>query len=300
MHPPALLVESLSKRYGRIQALRPMDLEVPRGSVFALLGSNGAGKSTFMKAVLSLVRPDSGRALLLGVDSRDPGSRMPVRYLPEIIRFPGRLNPALLHRHLCRVRGEGRREDLVERLEELHCPELIERRFSDMSRGQVQRCGIALAFAGSPSILFLDEPSNGLDPEARIILRAMVRSEAAKGATVVINSHLLGEVEAVCGMAAFLRTGSIVASGELDSLVRLTGKAWVATTAPAGMVSHLAAQGFEAVQSGAGVEAGLPGDDGFRRLTAAVAASGLPFTSVETRRESLEDLFLRLASEVSR
>ncbi len=294
MPSPALHVEGLSKRYGRIEALRPMSLDIPHGAVFALLGSNGAGKSTFMKSVLTLIRPDSGRALIDGVDSRTPSSRRSVRYLPEIIRFPGTLTPMALHSMLSDVRGRGTPGELRERCGQLSCEELLERPFSKMSRGQVQRTAIAMAFAGEPGILFLDEPSNGLDPEARIALRTLVRDAASRGATIVINSHLLGEVEAVCRMAAFMRKGAIVASGELSSLVKHTGRARIETVDPGRMSEFLIGAGSEVFGCDGGVEASVA-ESSFPALVSAVASSGIPFTCVELRSESLEDLFLRLA-----
>jgi len=294
MTSPALHVEGLSKRYGRIEALRPMSIDIPHGAVFALLGSNGAGKSTFMKAVLTLVRPDSGTVLIDGVDSRDPSSRRSVRYLPEIIRFPGMLTPLALHAMLSDVRECGTPGELRERCGQLSCEELLERPFSKMSRGQVQRSAIAMAFAGDPGILFLDEPSNGLDPEARIALRTMVRDAASRGATIVLNSHLLGEVEAVCRMAAFMRKGAIVASGEFSSLVKHTGRARIETVEPGRMSEFLVAAGSEVFVCDGGVEASVV-ENAFPALVSAVASSGIPFTSVELRSESLEDLFMRLA-----
>lgn len=294
MMSAALRVEGLSKTYGRLQALKPLTLEIPGGAVFALLGSNGAGKSTFMKSVLTLIRPDSGSALIGGVDSRIPASREHVRYLPEIIRFPGNLTPSVMHGMLVRVRGRGTMADLLYRCEQLSCTELAGRPFSKMSRGQVQRTALALAFAGEPGMLFLDEPSNGLDPEARIELRTMVREQAARGSTIVINSHLLGEVEAVCGMAAFMKRGEVVASGELSGLVRRTGRARIETPSPVEMAEFLRRSNLEVFECNHGIEATVS-EEAFPGFVHLAAGSGIPFTSVEMMRESLEDLFVRLA-----
>jgi ABC-2 type transport system ATP-binding protein len=295
MDGPALHVEGLSKSYGRLRALLPLDLDIPPGAVFALLGSNGAGKSTFMKCVLTLVNPDAGIAAIFGVDTRDPGSRARARYLPETVKYPGNLTPSILHAMLSRVRRSGSPRDLALQLERLGCPELLDRQFSRMSRGQLQRTAISLAFAGSPPLLFLDEPSNGLDPEARILLRTMVREHASGGGTAVINSHLLGEVEAVCDMAAFMKQGAIVSSGRVDEMVRPTGRARIGTTDPGAVAGHLAAAGWVTDCDDRSVTARLDGR-GFEALVAHVAASGDPFHSVERERESLEELFMRLAA----
>jgi ABC-2 type transport system ATP-binding protein len=294
----ALYVKGISKRYGGIQALHPLDLSIPSGSVFALLGSNGAGKTTFMKSVLGLVCPDSGEAAILGKDFRDPASRSGVRYLPESVRFSNWATPLFMFGQIERVRRESGESDLRSVAALLHCEDLLGRQFGRMSQGQVQRTAISLAASGEPAFLFLDEPSNGLDPEGRILLRNLIKSRASDGATVILNSHLLGEVEAVCDRAAFLQQGRIAASGEIESLLRYKGIARIQTAAPDAMLDLLGRAGFRATAAESALTVPVRDEDDFRAIASAVTSSHLPFTSLELVRESLEDLFLRLVSTV--
>lgn len=292
--PPALEVCGISKRYGRLQALHPLDLSVPRGAIFALLGSNGAGKTTFMKAVLGLVSTDSGHAVINGVEHTRPASRIGVRYFPETVRFGSWATPEFMHSQIERIRRESLHEDLVSRAAQLGCADLLDRPFGRMSHGQTRRAALAIATSGRPSVLFLDEPSSGLDPEGRILVRELLRQMAASGTTIVINSHLLGEVEAVCSMAAFLSGGRVVASGSLDSLLRYKGSARIESPLAAALAERLSGSGYEASSSGHVVTVPLPDGRSFAALTAEVAGSGIPFTMIELARENLEELFLRL------
>jgi len=294
--PTALVVRGVSKRYGPIEALHPLDLEIPNGSVFALLGSNGAGKTTFMKSVLGLVRPDAGKALILGRESSDPRSRRSVRYLPESVRFSGWATPLFVFRQVERIRRESGESDLRDASLRLGCADLLGRPFGKMSQGQIQRSAIAIAASGSPAMLFLDEPSNGLDPEGRILLRNMIRDRAAAGATVILNSHLLGEVEAVCDSAAFLREGRIAASGEIDSLLRYKGVVRIQSPSPGAVIDLLAQAGLVGTPDGPSVVVPVAGERDLRTATSLLAASEVPFTGIQLVRESLEDLFLRIIS----
>lgn len=292
--PPALEVCGISRRYGRLQALHPLDLRVPRGTIFALLGSNGAGKTTFMKAVLGLVSADSGRALIEGVEHARPASRKGVRYFPETVRFGSWATPAFMHAQIERIRRESTHEDLLSRAGQLGCTDLLNRPFGRMSHGQTRRAALAIATAGRPSMLFLDEPSNGLDPEGRMLVRELLREMADSGTTIVINSHLLGEVEAVCSMAAFLSKGRVVASGSLDALMRYKGSARIESSMAEALAERLTSSGYEAAAAGPVVTVPLPEGRSFAALTAEVAGSGIPFTLIELARENLEELFLRL------
>lgn len=294
--PPAIEVSGLSKRYGRLQAVHPVDMAIPVGGIFALLGSNGAGKTTFMKSILRLVLPDSGSATISGVDTVRPESRCGVRYLPESVRFGNWATPRFMYGAVERIRRESAPAEYLARCEELGCADLVSRPFGRMSHGQLQRSALAIASCGTPRLLFLDEPSNGLDPEGRILVRELLRRMASEGSTIVINSHLLGEVEAICTMAAFMKDGRIVASGNLATLLRYKGAARIRSASAAALAAFLRAAGLQATAGAAEVEVPMAGEDEFPGVVAKVASSGIPFTSVEMSRENLEELFLRLVS----
>ncbi len=294
---PVLAASGLVKRYGKVEALAGLDLEVTAGSSFSLLGPNGAGKTTLMKAVLGLVMPDAGRVELMGRPAASPLSRRGVRYLPESITFPGWATPGVLHRQLERVRGESTEADLEAACARLGCDRLIERPVGRMSRGQRQRVALALVICGSPELVLLDEPASGLDPGGRILVRNAIRELVASGTTVMLNSHMLGEVELVCDRAAFISEGRLVASGELDELARQKGLALVRTVEPAGMSAELEEAGYRSSVTERGLEVLMEDPGSFPSLTRAVLETGLPFTGVELLREDLEEVFLRLMGD---
>ncbi len=210
----ALSVTGLHKRYGRFEALKGVDLEVGDGQLVGLLGPNGAGKSTLVKIACGLVRPTAGTALVTGQPAGSPAAGRALGYLAELFRFPdwasadevlelharlagARLDAAAKARLLGRVGldGEGRR------------------RVGTMSKGMQQRLGIAQALVGSPRLLLLDEPTSALDPAGRRLVRDLLESLRADGVAVLLNSHLLSEVELVCDHVAIIARGEVVAAG---------------------------------------------------------------------------------------
>src|SRR5690349_3859120 len=197
-----------------IAALDGLDLEVRPGEVFGLLGPNGAGKTTTVKILLGLTRPTAGSARLFGLPSSDPASRRRVGYLPEGHRFPGYLTA----RETLSI--FGRMSDVAPDILTKRIPELLERvhlekwanvRVKKFSKGMVQRLGLASALVHDPDVLLLDEPTDGVDPVGRREIRDLLLGEARKGKAVLVNSHLLSEIELTCGRVAILRGGKIVA-----------------------------------------------------------------------------------------
>jgi ABC-2 type transport system ATP-binding protein len=287
----AISVKDVSKRFGKTPALRSgFSIEVSKGRSLAVLGANGAGKTTLMRAVLGLTIPDSGTIGLYGLPPSDPRSRTGVRYLPERISFPNWATPLEMYRQFERVRREGREVDFVHRAQSLQCADLLNRKLGKMSKGQRQRIAVALMTCGTPETVFLDEPSSGLDPAGRMLVRSTVAELAAAGSTVVLNSHLLGEVEKVCDWAAFIHDGRLVAHDRLDDLSRFQGNAVVETASPEEMRNAL----------GTGVVKGnecivpLAVETDFPALTARIASCGVHFTGVRLQKESLEDIFMRI------
>ena len=293
-------IKGISKSFGKTTALNRVNLEVPEGSSMALLGRNGAGKTTLAKILLGLVRADAGSASIGGISVSDPSSRKEVRYLPENVVFHSWAKPMQLFRQLERVRRSVVPRDFRERASQLACDHLLDRPIGKMSRGQRQRIALALATCGSPSVLLLDEPSSGLDPEGRVHLRSLIRGLSASGATILLNSHLLGEVESVCRRAAFIREGRLVGQGLLEELSRSTDEVEIRTEEPESMARALGRSGLsaasgsdeESVIVSMGSRAGTVMD-----VARAVVATGQPFTSIVLRQETLEDIFLRMMRE---
>jgi ABC-2 type transport system ATP-binding protein len=201
------------------EALRGVDLAIPAGSAFGLIGPNGAGKTTFVKALLGIVLPTAGAVSLLGGDPADPRVRARVGYLPERLQLPPSLDPAAVLAsvaRLKRLRGAG--PEIRRRLEEVGLAEVAGRRVGTFSKGMRQRLGLACALLGAPDLLVLDEPTDGLDPLARVEVRGILGREVARGATLLLNSHLLAETERICGRIGILMQGRIVREGDLATL----------------------------------------------------------------------------------
>jgi ABC-2 type transport system ATP-binding protein len=204
-----------------VAALDGLDLAVEPGEVFGLLGPNGAGKTTTVKILLGLTRPTSGTARLFGRPSADPESRRRVGYLPEGHRFPGYLTARQTLTLFGRMSGVdratlGRRIPAL--LERVRLAEWTDVRVKKFSKGMTQRLGLAAALVHEPDLLLLDEPTDGVDPVGRREIRDLLQEEAKRGRAILLNSHLLSEVERMCGRVAVLRSGRIAAQGRIEDL----------------------------------------------------------------------------------
>ncbi|NEK56690.1 ABC transporter ATP-binding protein [Geodermatophilus sabuli] len=217
---PAVWCSGLRKRYGRRTAVDDVSFTVGRGEVLGLLGPNGAGKTSTIKMLLGLVRPDAGEVLLLGRPARDPQSRSRVGYLPELFRYQPWLTAAeVLRLH---VRLAGVAVPVGEQRECLALVGLADRagdRVGGFSKGMQQRLGLAVALVARPEFVVLDEPTSALDPLGRADVRDLVLTLKARGVAVLLNSHLIGEVERVCDRVVILDKGRVAASGSLSELL---------------------------------------------------------------------------------
>jgi ABC-2 type transport system ATP-binding protein len=220
----ALTVTALRKEYGRTTALGGVDLQIGAGELVGLLGPNGAGKSTLVKIVCGLVRPSDGRAEVCGAPAGSREARRALGYLAELFRFPGwaRAEEVLaLHQRLAGSDGgAAERAALLEQVDLLHARD---RRVEAMSKGMQQRLGIAQALVGGPRLLLLDEPTSALDPVGRRMVRTLLERLREQGVAVLLNSHLLSEVELVCDRVAILADGCVVAAGRPSDLVHAGG-----------------------------------------------------------------------------
>ncbi|MCK5063819.1 MAG: ABC transporter ATP-binding protein [Candidatus Fermentibacteraceae bacterium] len=291
---PLIQVSNLSKSYRKVQALREFSLEVNPGMIFSLLGPNGAGKTTLMKILLRIVKCDSGSVHISSIPVSSPLSRRGVRYLPENVTFPSWATPKVLLRQLERIRHESSMQDFILRCTELDCIDLINRPMGKMSRGQRQRVALSLVTTRQPDLVLLDEPSTGLDPGGRVLIRNLIKNLASNGSTILINSHLLGEVERVCDMAAFIDKGRLIAEGALDSLSRQTGLAFVETEQTADMCKALENAGYSCQVEDKGILVQLTAPSAFREFTETVLATEIFFSALNLKRENLEDVFLRI------
>lgn len=222
--PSALVARDLTKHYGDTTALEGVAFEISEGELVGLLGPNGAGKSTLVKIACGLVKPTSGEATVVGVPAGSLPARAAIGYLAELFRYPGwmkAIEVLELHQELAGSSGgEAECHELLELVGLAHVPD---RRVEQMSKGMQQRLGLAQALVGSPRVLLLDEPTSALDPAGRRAVRALLEEIRARGITVLLNSHLLSEVELVCDRVMILSKGRIVAGGKPSELVSQRG-----------------------------------------------------------------------------
>jgi ABC-2 type transport system ATP-binding protein len=270
---PALAVRGLRKRYGSVEALRGVDLEVGEGELVGLLGPNGAGKSTLVKIAVGLVRATAGEATVAGARAGSRTARASLGYLAELFRFPGwyTADEVLeLHQRLAGSRGgEAERRRL---LELVALDDASRRRVDGMSKGMQQRLGVAQSLVGEPRILLLDEPTSALDPVGRRTVRLLLEELRDRGVSVLLNSHLLSEIELVCDRVAILLGGELVAAGTPAELSRPRG---VELETDAG--KHLIAGGTR---------------DDVPRLVAEAVNDGRSVYGVRVLTSTLEDTYL--------
>jgi ABC-2 type transport system ATP-binding protein len=220
----ALEVRGLAKRYGAVEALAGVDLEVNEGELVGLLGPNGAGKSTLVKIACGLVRPSRGTAEICGLRAGSLEARRRIGYLAELFRFPGWYSAdELLELHQRLSGSHGGSSERTELLELVGLIEARDRLVEEMSKGMQQRLGVAQALVGSPPLLLLDEPTSALDPVGRRTVRELLEELRRRGTSVLLNSHLLSEIELVCDRVAIMLHGRLVTEGSPAELARARG-----------------------------------------------------------------------------
>lgn len=290
------LVKVYRSRRRRLRALDGVELDVHRGEVFGLLGPNGAGKTTLVKILLGLTRPTGGEVRIRGADPARAAARLKVGYLPEGHRFPGYLSGLAALRLFGRLAGVAER-DLDSRIPELlDLVGLSDRgrdRIGRYSKGMTQRLGLAAALIDRPEVLLLDEPTDGVDPVGRRHIRDVLIAERERGATILINSHLLSEVERTCGRVAILDRGRVVREAAVEELtraglrfrIRVEGGPEEPATAVSGVTLARCNGYFE-------VEADSIG--ALNAFVDALRRDGRLLTEVTPVRSDLEDVFVKL------
>jgi ABC-2 type transport system ATP-binding protein len=218
--PDALHVTALRKTYRAAVALDGVDLRVTPGELVGLLGPNGAGKSTLTKIACGLVRPTSGYIEVLGHPAGSTEARARTGYLAELFRFPGWATATeLLELHQRLARSDGGERERAALLDLVGLADAAGRRVEAMSKGMQQRLGIAQALVGDPALVLLDEPTSALDPAGRRTVRGLLEGLRERGVAVLLNSHLLSEVELVCDRVVIVDRGRTVAEGPPSELV---------------------------------------------------------------------------------
>lgn len=300
----AISIKQLTKTYrnskkGRKTAVDSLSLDVKRGEIFGFLGPNGAGKTTTIKTLLGFMRPTSGIAEIMGISAEEYTSRECVGYLPEQPYFYKFMTPreiVSMHAALIGVGKKVRKEQVRQVLETVGLTELANQRVSKLSKGQVQRVGIAQALVGDPKILILDEPSSGLDPLGRRQIRDLLIQQKELGRTVFLSSHLLSEIEMVCDRVAVLAAGKLKAIGTPEEIKQSRSQmnVTVAKVTPE-LENRVSAMG-EVEQLVGGNTVITVESDKVYSLIDILRDSDTPLVSVSPAKESLEEAFLRLAA----
>lgn len=303
MGQPVIEVRDLRKVYptsfGKtLTALDGIDFSVEPGELFGLLGPNGAGKTTSVKILLGLTRATSGAATIGGLPAGDPESRRRAGYLPEGHKIPGYLTARQAMSIFGRMSGMST-ADVKQRtaslLERVHLGRWSDVRVKRFSKGMTQRLGLACALIHSPSVLLLDEPTDGVDPVGRREIRDLLREEAANGVAILLNSHLLSEIELTCDRVAVLRGGKVAAEGTVESLTRQAARyKLVASPVDDSLLEAFRAAGATIDRVNGHFELGVDDVPHLNAIVDRLRAAGGQLTELSPLRSSLEDVFVDL------
>ena len=288
----AIEVHGLTKSYGKVSALRGIDLEIHRGEIFGFLGPNGAGKTTTIRCLLDMIRPDGGKASLLGIDPQvEPVAvQACTGYLPGEMQFFENLTAERQLRFFSDMRN-GRVEwsyvrQLAERLDLDLKPQI-----KNLSKGNKQKIGVIQALMHRPELLLLDEPTIGLDPLMQQEVLGLLREANAAGATVFFSSHIMSEVENVAGRVAIIRSGEIVEVADTNSLTRRALTRLTVRFRKAVEVAQLGRlPGVQILSQVGQTSVTLQVTGEMETLVQALGC--LPVLNLETERPSLEEVFL--------
>jgi ABC-2 type transport system ATP-binding protein len=297
-------VERLAKTFrtgwGRppVRALDSVSLSVASGEVFGLLGPNGAGKTTLVKLLLGICRPDAGSARVLDRPAGDVPTRARIGYLPEGHRYPLHLTGSGVVRWFARLSGvpspeiEPRVRRLLERVGMERWASVRLRKYS---KGMVQRLGLAVALVHSPDLLFLDEPTDGVDPVGRREIRNILLEERQRGATIFINSHLLSEIERTCDRVAILSHGRVLRTGSIAELTE-RGQAYriSAGAVPSPVLESIRPHVASLESSDGWIRVRVRGLEELNQALDRLRASGCLLREVTPEKETLEESFIRI------
>jgi ABC-2 type transport system ATP-binding protein len=310
---PAIVAEGLVKNFGKTRALAGLDLVVPAGTVYGLLGPNGAGKTTAVRVFATLLRPDGGRAQVLGDDvvaeaaavRRSIGLTGQYTALDEYLT--GRANLVMIGQ-LSRLTASAARRRADELLERFDLTQAATRAVKTYSGGMRRRLDLAASLIGRPAVLFLDEPTTGLDPNARALMWEIVRGLAADGTTLLLTTQYLDEADQLAGRVAVVDHGKVIAEGTPRELKSSVAGEHIEVALPAGADVEAAMTALKPYATGT-IQ---PNDDGLRLLVPVVAsdglttamvraldASGVGVNDMTVQRASLDDVFFALTGHVA-
>lgn len=296
-----LELEGIRKVYrGGIEALAGVHLKVPRGCIYGLLGPNGAGKSTLVKILTTLIRRTGGSGTMLGRPIGDRSALQRIGLLPEHARFPDYLTGRQVIEFSAGLQDVGSsetRERTARLLDLVGMSGAAERKMRGYSKGMKQRIGIAQALVNDPEIVFLDEPTDGVDPAGRRDFRLLMKQLREEGRTVFINTHILSELEPIVDRVAIISQGRLLGEGQLDDL--RSGKPEYRIefegSLPAELAAALQAEGGEIGPGFVALETSRAGD--IQPVIDRLRAEKLAISGIQRKTQSLEDLFMGLVDQ---
>jgi len=299
-------IERLKKTYvvgfmrKTVEGARDISFDVHEGEIVGLIGPNGAGKTTTIKCLLGLCAPTTGSAKIRGIDAREPRAREKVGFLPENPYVYPYLTPREfvdLCARLSGVSSKMRDEQVPKVLERTGIAWAADRPVHRLSKGMLQRTGLAAALVADPELLVLDEPMSGLDPLGRREVRDLIFEERARGRTVLFSSHVLSDVEVLCDRVVILREGSVVLAGTVNELVHRGATMMELTLRGVRdeVRETLAARSKLLRHMGGEIALEVEGEALVAELLGTALAGGAKLVSAVPRKDSLEDLFVRAA-----
>lgn len=293
------LTKTYSSRTGPISVVDSINLEVEEGEIFGFLGPNGAGKTTTIKMLLSIIYPSAGTAYVLDREIGDISIHYELSYLPEKPYYYEHMTGMeILHFYgkLFGIREPERSRRAKELLEKVGLADAGSKTIAKFSKGMQQRIGLAQCLLNEPKLLFLDEPTGGLDPIAHIEIRDLILQMRNEGKTVFISSHELSDVERICDRVAIIDHGHIKAEGKLDVLLKGGRVEITAEKVPAGLADKIGSDGVLTSLHGDRLIVDAPDVVGADGIVDAIRTAGGTIVSVIPRRKRLEDLFVETIS----
>ncbi|MCI0450201.1 MAG: ABC transporter ATP-binding protein [Chlorobi bacterium] len=302
---PVIETQNLSKEYSsgfskqKVNALNDFSFSVNEGEIFGLLGPNGAGKTTLIKILLAITFPTRGNAKIFGTDVRNHKAKAKVGYLPENHRFPNYLTGEQVLSFYGRLSGMKPNDAFKKRIDELlelmKLTQWKQTKIKKYSKGMMQKLGLAQSILSEPDLIFLDEPTDGVDPIGRKEIRDILIELKSKGKTIFLNSHLLSEVEMICDRVAILNKGDLVKEGNVDDLTKAENIFAIHTVEPLNIELK---QKILAIDSNAGAgeneintEAGV---DNLNKIIDLLRKNKIRIQSVSQKTSTLEELFINV------
>lgn len=297
--------QNLSKEYSarfskqKVNALNEFTFNVEQGEIFGLLGPNGAGKTTLIKILLAITFPTSGTAKIFGTDVTSPKWKNKVGYLPENHRFPNYLTGEQVLTYYGRLSGMKNDSTMQKRIDEMlglmNLTQWRKTKIKKYSKGMMQKIGLAQSMLSDPDLIFLDEPTDGVDPIGRKEIRDILTEIKSRGKTIFLNSHLLSEVEMICDRVAILNKGDLIKQGNVDDLTRAENVFAVHTVEALNMEVK---QKLLAVDSSAGIgenevntEAGIAS---LNKIIDVLRQNNLTIQTINQKTSTLEELFINV------